>query len=318
VSIDPRLPVPSSKPHGFEDDPETRRLLRLRPGRRALSWVERTTGGRVLSTAALRGGNSSAVHAVSVLDRAGRRSTVVLRRYVREELNAEEPDMAAREARALEFVERAEIPTPTLLACDPGGGEVGEPAVLMTRLPGRVEWAPRDLDRWLDRLVTPLLAVHALDPPTRGFRPYAPYEQQSDEPPPWSSRRELWARAIEVARAPAPPGRAGYVHRDYHPGNVLWRRGVVTGVIDWQSASIGLPSVDVGHCRLNLCRYGLEVADDFTRRYEAASGLSYHPWGDVVAIVGVLDGLRESPGRTDVVLEEALDRALSELAPGGR
>ena len=29
------------------------------------------------------------------------------------------------------------------------------------------------------------------------------------------------------------------LHRDFDPGNVLWRRGTVSGAVDWQDARTG-------------------------------------------------------------------------------
>jgi hypothetical protein len=146
----PRLRSPA---HGFCDDEESRRLLRSRPPDRALRWVESQTGCQVVSARALRGGMSSAVHDVTVADRAGHRVQVVLRRYVRPELNAEEPDLAEREARALRYVESLTVPTPGLIAVDGSGTEAGVPTLVMTRLPGKVDWWPPDIERWLRGLV---------------------------------------------------------------------------------------------------------------------------------------------------------------------
>jgi aminoglycoside phosphotransferase (APT) family kinase protein len=130
----------------------TRRLLRSRPPRQALAWAAAQLGGPVISVRALRGGMSSAVHLLTVQDSGRRRRQAVLRRYVRPELNAEEPDIAAREARALRVAGSARVPTPALLGVDPSGDGAGVPAVLMSRLPGRVDWWPSDTGRWLRRL----------------------------------------------------------------------------------------------------------------------------------------------------------------------
>src|SRR5512142_2822856 len=144
-------PFPDRSPaHGFCDDEPTRRLLRSRPPRQALAWAAAHLGGPVVSARALRGGMSSAVHLVTVQRPGGRRDRAVLRRYVRSD--PEEPEPAAREARALRLAGAADVPTPALLAVDPDGTEAGVPALLMTWLPGRVDWWPSDLDRWLERL----------------------------------------------------------------------------------------------------------------------------------------------------------------------
>ena len=36
------------------------------------------------------------------------------------------------------------------------------------------------------------------------------------------------------------------MHGDYQPGNVLYESGRLTGIIDWELASIGSPLLDVG------------------------------------------------------------------------
>jgi hypothetical protein len=136
-------PAGRSPAHGFCDDEATRRLLRSRPPRQALAWAAARLGGPVISARALRGGMSSAVHLLTVQDGTGRRQAV-LRRYVRPELNTEDPGIAEREARALRVAETVGVPTPALLAVDPAGTEAGAPAVLMSRLPGRVDWWPTD------------------------------------------------------------------------------------------------------------------------------------------------------------------------------
>ena len=51
----------------------------------------------------------------------------MLRRYVRPEVNEEEPDIAKQEAEVLRFVEPLDVPTPRLLAVDPTGDEAGVP-----------------------------------------------------------------------------------------------------------------------------------------------------------------------------------------------
>lgn len=123
----------------------------------------------------------------------------------------------------------------------------------------------------------------------------------------------MWERGIEVFHEPAPKFGPAFIHRDFHPGNVLWRRGRVTGVVDWQAASIGPAWADVAHCRANLFRYGLDVADCFTKLAEQQAEVSYHPWAEIVAIIDFLDGLREEPGADAFTTEEALARAIAEL-----
>jgi aminoglycoside phosphotransferase (APT) family kinase protein len=244
----------------------------------------------VISARSRQGGTSSAVHVVTVDDGDGGRHRCVLRRYVRADVQAEEPDLAAEEAVALAVAASCTVTTPELIAVDATGEEAGAPAVLMSVVPGRVEWAPVDLDRFLERLVEPLLAISDVEVPSGVvIRPYGPYDPAEWVGLPQSTRlpTQVWDAAFALFEAPPPIRERLFIHRDYHPGNVLWRRGIVTGVIDWQAASLGSPEADVGHCRANLHRhFGAVVADRFLTLWQRASGRSeYHPYWDVAVVM---------------------------------
>jgi len=301
-----------SPAHGFCDDEQTRRLLRSRPPRQVLAWAAARLGGPVVSARALRGGMSSAVHLITVRRPGGERDQAVLRRYVRPD--PDEPEPAAREARALRLAGAADVPTPALLAVDPDGTEAGVPVLLMTRLPGRVDWWPSDLDRWLERLAELLPRIHgAALPPDETLPRFAPYRQDSYQPPDWARYRRVWERAVEISLGPAPDLPAVLLHRDFHPGNVLWRRGRVSGVVDWLGACAGPAAADVAHCRVNLLTMGTEVPERFTARWERVAGAAYHPWGDVVTVVGFLDDLRGDWGPERLLVEDMLARAVTDL-----
>jgi aminoglycoside phosphotransferase (APT) family kinase protein len=306
-----RQPLDRSPAHGFRDDEPTRRLLRSRPPRQALAWAAARLGDPVVSAGALRGGMSSAVHLVTVQRPGGRRDQAVLRRYVRPD--PDELDPAAREARALRLAGAADVPTPALLAVDPDGSQAGVPALLMTRLPGRVDWWPSDLDRWLERLAGLLPRIHGTALPHGALPRFAPYRQEGYRPPGWARYPRIWERAVEISHGPAPDLPAVLLHRDFHPGNVLWRYGRVSGVVDWLGACSGPAAADVAHCRLNLLTMGIEVTERLTGIWERAAGTAYHPWGDVVTVVGFLDDLRDDWGSERHLVEDMLARAVAEL-----
>jgi aminoglycoside phosphotransferase (APT) family kinase protein len=291
--------------HGYELTPEERRLLRSPPPPQALAWCEHATGARIAAVRALDGGMSSAVHALDLAD--GR--ALVLRRYVRIEWLEEEPDVPYREPVALELLRDGPLPTPRLVASDPAGADAGDPAVLMTRLAGAIEWAPADLDGFLRGLAELLPAIHAT-PTSPQLPAYAPYALETDRPPPWTRRPEVWERGFSVFDDPPPTAERRFIHRDFHPGNVLWTRGAVTGVVDWANASIGDPGADVGHCRVNLAGVlGLEAAD----RFLELSGIEdYHPYWDIAAALGGFDA--ETLAHWTPAEEEFLARAVARLA----
>jgi aminoglycoside phosphotransferase (APT) family kinase protein len=277
--------------HGYELEPDQKDLLRSAPPARALNWVESAlgSGARVSRVRALQGGTSSAIHAVDVRDGDDRTRHLVLRRFVRTDWRAEEPDAPEREAAALEIVRGCLLATPTLVALDRDGSEVGVPGVLMTRVLGEVDWHPRDLERFLRAFADALPEIHALPRPSNPLiPPHDSYGLGMSAPPPHSRRPDVWSRSIEAFHRPPPLAKPCFIHRDYHPGNVLWNAGELSGVVDWVHASLGSPDADVGHCRANLASwFGLEAADRFLDLYLAVSGRSeYHPYWDIAAVLG--------------------------------
>lgn len=288
--------------HGFALTPAEHALLRSDPPARALAWCEAVAGAPVAGFRALEGGTSSAVHAVDLAD--GR--ALVLRRFVREDWLAEEPGVPAREAAALELLEGCALPTPELVAVDPDGAAAGDPAVLMTRLPGAIEWRPADLDGFLARLAALLPAIHAT-PVGAGIGPYALWLPETDAAPAWSTRPAMWERAFATFSEPPPSGPPVFLHRDFHPGNVLWAGGEVSGVVDWANACAGVAASDIGYCRNNLAGVlGLEAADRFL---ELCDVDDYDPYWDIVAALGGFDA--EILASWTPVEEEFLARAVA-------
>jgi aminoglycoside phosphotransferase (APT) family kinase protein len=305
--------------YGFDLPPDELRLLRGALPIRAREWVRRQVGqgARIVSEHARSGGTASAVHAVTVDDSAGTRRHLMLRRFVRTDWLAQEPDLAEHEARVLELLRPSRLAVPELVAVDTDGSECDVPAVLMTRVPGRVRWSPRDVDGFVHRLVDAMLAIHEVTIPhgvaVRPFRPY--YLGTQLEPPRRTPIPDDWSRAIEVHAGPAPSHQAVFVHRDFHPGNVLWSGSEVSAVIDWSSASVGAPEVDVAHCRVNLAvALGLDVADRFLAIYQERTGRDeYDPYWDLQDLVGMISHIELEPEWLPAD-DELVRRAVARLA----
>ena len=164
----------------------------------------------------------------------------------------------------------------------------------MTELPGRPEWAAGQ--RWMRQLVDVLADVHDIDPVTASaVRPFRGVHaglvcaaEMGDQP-------ALWERAIEIFHGPILDDDRAFIHRDFYPGNVLWHRRAVSGLVDWEAASVGPRSMDVAHCRINLLYEGLDTADVFTQLWEQHTGRTFHRWADIATIIGLLDAERRHP-----------------------
>ena len=91
--------------------------------------------------------------------------------------------------------------------------------------------------------------------------------------PPWSGDDGLYREAFARLEAPAPAYDPTFLHRDFHPGNVLWHDGVVSGVVDWVETSTGPADLDVAHCASNLAGlHGVATALAFRRSYVDQGG----------------------------------------------
>jgi len=265
-------------------------LLIRRPPAQTLEWAAAAVGdgARVTSVRRLRGATSSAVHALTIEDARGARHRLVLRRFVRADWLALEPDLAAHEAAALRLLERHDLPAPRLVAFDERAAGTDVPAVLMSRLPGRVDLDPRDLSTYLRGLAAVLPHVHAVDASTAPLPPYRRYYATRDAPPD-TRHPDAWRALIAYASTSPPERFPAFIHRDYHPGNVLWSRGRLTGVIDWVNASLGRPEVDAGHCRWNLALlFGVDAADAFLNIWLTETGTppgNHDPYWDIVCLL---------------------------------
>jgi aminoglycoside phosphotransferase (APT) family kinase protein len=254
------------------------------------------------------------MHRVTVGFADGASDRLVLRRYVRPEQTAADPSVAAHEANVLRLVELIATPTPRLIGVDPTGDAAGVPAVLMTELPGRPEWAAGQ--RWMRQLVDVLVDVHDIDSEAAaGVRPFAVYAQSSYALPKWATKPAVWERAIEIFLGPVLDDDRTFIHRDFYPGNVLWHRRTVSSLADWEAASVGPRSMDVAHCRINLLYEGLDAADIFTRLWEQRTGRTLHRWADIATVIGLLDSERRQPSaqRKRHDIETMLQRAVNEI-----
>jgi aminoglycoside phosphotransferase (APT) family kinase protein len=271
----------------------------------------------------LTGGLTSSVHRLTV-EHHGQRGSYVLRRWSSDVVDDEFIRGAVvTETAILPALERSDIPAPRLIGSTTDAAHAG-PAVLMTRVPGRVYLMPHDRERWLRQMAQTLTRIHALDIGAQPFESWLDRNRLS--PPPDASRPDIWREAIALVAEDPPSTHACFIHRDYQHFNLLWSRERLTGVIDWVGASVGPPDVDVGHCRLNLTvLFSADVAERFRLMYEAEAGRKVDPWWDIHSLLSFgpewkafipiqIDG--RAPFDADGVvsrMEDVLERTLRRL-----
>jgi aminoglycoside phosphotransferase (APT) family kinase protein len=181
---------------------------------------------------------------------------------------------ASSEWSRLEFAQRVTAPVPEPIAADLESVWFGRPAVVMSRLPGRPDVAPKDADSWVAALAQALIQLHetALDGAAGALTPLPPVEAWHPE---GGEHHPLTAGAVSAvtARLPSLSSECVFTHGDFHPGNVLWHRGRITGVVDWSAARLGGRWSELAYCRADVCLLlGPDVADRLADAYSDIVG----------------------------------------------
>jgi len=240
----------------------------------------------------LYGGISAKVYRVEVQGKDGLKS-VVLRQFTNREWLKRQPDLVTREGESLRVAQQTGAPVPKLIAMDETGSRCGGlPSVLMSLLPGDVVLEPADMRAWLTGMAEALVHIHAVEAPEHPWTYYTYNDIATLSKPDWSDL-PIWDDMLRIVQGPRPEAKQCLIHRDYHPTNMLWQDGQVSGVVDWVNACRGPQGIDVGHCRLNLAQlHGVEVADQFLEIYQRLAGDSfvYDPYWDLVSLIEALPG----------------------------
>ncbi len=183
-------------------------------------------------------------------------------------------DAAARETRALELLQRSNIPAPAPIWVDTDG-VFPEQAIVISYVKGEPDLTPSNPFDWADQLATTLARIHdvRLDDADREFFPPSAGEDE----------RRILEDLEQVLEHPLGEDllrhrlilddrrvEATYVfsHTDYWPGNTLWDDGRLAAVVDWESPATNERAMDVAYCSIDIRYQGMDkVADRFVATY---------------------------------------------------
>jgi len=234
-------------------------------------------GARAVSVRRLRGGLSAFMHVVGVALPGGARLTIVLRRAAPDG-HLQTPGQAVAEYRTLSVLHEAGVAAPRPLVLDADGRYFGVPSILMT-YDGRPLVSPRNASVWLADLADALVKLETITPDRFDLTLLATeaIRERLERPLGDSIAADPLAGEILDALRQNSSGiaRAGpcLVHGDFWPGNTVWRRGRLSAVIDWSTAVIGDPRIDVAQCRVDLAMmHGVDVAEAFLDAHRARRG----------------------------------------------
>lgn len=246
------------------------------------AWIESEAESPVHAAFEMEGATTATVHLVELGD--GR--SLVAKRFDRQDFLDERPDRAEHEATVLEMLAPTAVPVPDLLAVDGDGSRAGAPTVLMSFVEGTTMFP----EGWVGAIAANLADIHRVDPGAVTW-PYERYTSGQDlVVPSWATDRVVWEDAYAIAEAAPPETKTGFIHRDYHGGNLLWRQGRPAAVLDWLSGCVGPVAIDLAHLRNNLAMdHDTTAADAVLDTYRAlAPDHVWHPAWDVIDAVDFL------------------------------
>lgn len=212
---------------------------------------------------------------MDVLSEGGHR--LVLRRYGPWATD----ETAGRETRALELMQRANIPAPAPIWMDTEG-VFEEHAIIVSHVEGKPDLTPSHPFEWAEQLATVLSRIHEirlegddldLFPPGAG-QDIAKVQENPELILEHPLGEQLLRRRVLLAQRDIPSDPV-FSHTDFWPGNTLWRDGRLVAVVDWESPATGDREMDVAYCALDIRYLGMDrVADHFVKTYREETGES--------------------------------------------
>ena len=241
-------------------------------------------------------------------------------------LLTDDPNNAVRRASAefhgLRLARAHGIPAPEPLYLDVTGELLGVPGLLTRMVDGHQIVAPENITEWAEMIADVLLKIHAIRPNADDrVHLYSGNEQglyflDGDKREKIASHplSDRIYDAVSELRPGIERSLAVFIHMDYWPGNLLWRDGRISAVLDWDSAAYGDPALDVANFRMEMYLRGIKLAADiFLNRYEAKSGSRVHNlgfWELACAVRPLPDPAKWTPASREMGNAEATgDRA---------
>ncbi|MFF0338735.1 aminoglycoside phosphotransferase family protein [Kribbella sp. NPDC004875] len=225
--------------------------------------------------------------------------------------------MIATAAAALQVAERHRLPAPRLLAADLTGEHAGVPASLETVAPGTTEWSVGTPDS-LRAAGAALAGLHDLQMPPREFLPFRPRPIAVDD---FAADRRagrmpttaLLQQADNLVTAHGlPAAEPVFLHGDVWPGNIVWAGDHLTAFIDWKTAGVGAPGVDLSELRKQVAiSFGPDAPAHVLTGWEQATGrrADHVAYWDAVAALNTPTTLYAAPAtaRRDAFLRKSLN-----------
>ncbi len=232
----------------------------------------------------LTGGISAQMTALELSQPDGRMERVVLRHF-------NDGRHLKKEYAVLKMTHKAGLPVPRPNAHDDSGQTWPTPYLLMTYMPGKMNFTPADLTYHMQQMAGCLAQIHQLNQvdDAHEFIPPAAAECPDGQPLQNNKDARDFTRMLrDMDQPPRTKHAAVLLHGDFWPGNLLWHEGHLTAVIDWEDAQWGDPLIDFAQTRSEIAWiFGSEALSTFSAHYQALQDLDYHalPYWDRCALL---------------------------------
>ena len=278
-----------------------------KPSDQVLRWaVGAVNGTSVVSTESLgRGGHrASGTFRLRIEGPAARATDVIVKFPVPGWISV---GMVRTNARALQVAETHGLAAPRLVAADLDGRASGTVATLETFLSGSADLPPTASVARLQEAGAALARINALE-----------MEPQADLPvrilPHWDDRAAERRRgqmpttpvlqeADERVMAHGVPAAASvFLHGDIWAGNMLWEGDRCVALIDWKTAGVGDPGVDLGSLRMQVAlQYGQDAPAHVLEGWQRQAGRAAIavPYWDAVAALNTPTVMPDGEGFAD-------------------
>ena len=213
---------------------------------------------------------------IDVLSEGG--TKLILRRYGPWAHGAK-AGVIAKENRALELMQRANIPAPAPIWTDNSAIFV-EPAILISFMEGAPDLTPANPFDWAEQLANVLNRIHDVrlegdDPsmfPSGAGEDIVRIQENPEIVLEHPLGEALLRRRVLLGQRGIDTDQV-FSHTDFWPGNTLWVDGELTAVLDWEEPATGDRAMDVAYCALDIRYLGMDrVADHFIKSYREHSG----------------------------------------------
>lgn len=264
----------------------------MMPTDQVLSWAAAAIGGISVSSAESLSRSShrpSGTFRLRVEGPSTRATYVVLKLSVTRWITV---GMVVSNARALQFAESCGLAAPRLVGADLDGSASGTVATLETVMPGSSELPSTVSVARLREAGAAIARVHAFDLKKqpglpRRARPCAVDDRAAERRRGWMATTPLLHEADEHVRSQRVRSVGSvFLHGDIWPGNMLWEADRCVALIDWKTAGVGDPGIDLGSLRMQMAlQYGQGAAAHVLEGWQREAGreAAAVPYWDAVA-----------------------------------